>query len=161
MAGSFPIDKDAATGTWQIGWSSAGASDEVGVRVEPFTLPRFRVEAHADKAYYRAGEKPAVTGAAIYSSGAPVAGAAVEIGWDVQGEWPAPTEWTTEGLLPVRSVTGSAGDFKLELPPVPSDLVGQVSLVAHISVTDAAGDRVDGGTSILLSKAGIAVSAVT
>ncbi len=162
VAGSFPIDAAAAVGDWHVAWSSAGATDEVSFRVAPFTLPRFRVEARALAPYYRVGERPIVTGAALYGSGAPVAGAPVELRWSVDGEWPAPTEWVMPGgLLPAQTVTGPAGTFRLELPPVPADLIGQATLQARIEVTDASGDRQAGGAQVLLSKDGIAVSAVT
>ena len=38
----------------------ARAIDEIPITVKPFTLPRFRVEATADKSYYRAGDTPTI-----------------------------------------------------------------------------------------------------
>jgi hypothetical protein len=161
VAGSFPLDAGAATGTWHIAWASGGASDEVAIQVEPFTLPRFRVEVTAPKPFYRPGDQPHLTGVATYSSGAPVEGGAVAISWEVQGGWPPPTEWLSEGLLPQHATTSPAGRFQLDLPAVPADLDGQATLVAHVAVTDVAGDRVEGGAAVLLSKDGITASAVT
>jgi hypothetical protein len=82
---------------------------------------RFRVEAQTDRPFYRAGDKPLVRGAAIYSSGAPVAGAAVDVDWRVEGPWPAPTAWMLDegGALPRHAVTGPAGRFELALPAIP------------------------------------------
>src|SRR5262249_34171796 len=57
-AGDFPLDEGAASGGWRVRWESGAASDEVTVQVEPFTLPRFSVEASAVKSFYRAHEKP-------------------------------------------------------------------------------------------------------
>ncbi len=160
VAGSFPLDKGAATGRWTIAWQSAEATDEVGFTVEPFTLPRFRVEATASKPFYRAGDTPNIKGAVIYSSGAPVANAAIDITWTIDGAWPPPREWTDK-LLPKKAVTGANGRFELALPKIPDDLQGQVTMAARLSAVDPAGDRVEGGAAVLLSKDGIQASAVT
>ncbi|HSR97987.1 MAG TPA: MG2 domain-containing protein, partial [Kofleriaceae bacterium] len=160
VAGSFPLDKAARTGTWKVAWVSAGSTDEVPFTVEPFTLPRFRVDAIADRPFYRVGDRPSIKGAVIYSSGAPVAGAQLDIAWDVAGEWPPPRDWT-DSLLPRRAQTTANGRFDLALPEVPPDLIGRATLTARISAVDPAGDRVEGAAQILLSKDGIQVSAVT
>jgi hypothetical protein len=160
VAGSFPLDKGARTGSWKVAWRSADAVDEVPFTVEPFTLPRFRVDAAADKPFYQPGDRPHIKGAVIYSSGAPVAAATLEITWDVSGDWPPPAEWQTTGL-PRRAQTTPNGRFELALPKIPDDLQGTARLTAQISAVDPAGDRVQGAAAILLSKDGIAVSAVT
>ncbi|HET7505441.1 MAG TPA: MG2 domain-containing protein [Kofleriaceae bacterium] len=160
VAGSFPLDKAAPTGTWKVAWRSGDAADEVPFTVEPFTLPRFRVDALAAKPFYQAGDRPVIKGAVIYSSGAPVAGATLEITWDVNGAWPPPTDWQTTGL-PKRAQTSPSGRFELALPQVPADLQGMVTLAARISAVDGAGDRVEGAAQVLLSQDAIQVSAVT
>ncbi|HEU0030654.1 MAG TPA: MG2 domain-containing protein [Kofleriaceae bacterium] len=160
VAGSFPLDKGAATGTWHVAWVSADAVDEVAFTVEPFTLPRFRVEATAGRAFYRPGDAPAIQGSVVYSSGAPVARANLEIQWEVAGAWPPPTEWQ-DRLLPKQAVTGANGRFELALPKVPDDLQGSVTLTARISAIDPAGDRVAGAAQVLLAQDGIAATAVT
>ncbi len=157
VAGSFPLDKSAATGTWKVAWVSAGATDEIPFTVEPFKLPRFRVDTQASKPFYQAGETPAIHGAVIYSSGAPVANANLDITWDVSGDWPPPTDWA----LPKHAVSGTNGRFELALPKVPADLQNQVTLVAHVSAVDPAGDRVEGMSTVLLSQDAIQASAVT
>ena len=160
VAGAFPIDKLAPTGTWKVAWTSATATDEITFKVEPFKLPRFRVEASPDQPFYQAGGTPVVRGAVVYSSGAPVANAALEIFWSVDGTWPPPTEWE-ESLLPKKATTGANGRFELALPVIPKDLQGQVTLAATISAVDKAGDRVEGRTQVLLAQDGISASAVT
>ncbi|MBX3162293.1 MAG: hypothetical protein KF773_40385 [Deltaproteobacteria bacterium] len=160
VAGSFPLDRAAPTGTWKVAWRSAGAIDEVPITVEPFTLPRFRVDAAANQSFYRPGDTPAIKGAVVYSSGAPVAGARLDVQWDIAGDWPPPTEWR-EKLLPRTATTGPNGRFELALPQIPADLQGTVTLGARIAAVDAAGDRVTGGASVLLSQDGLAASAVT
>ncbi len=163
VAGSFPLDREAPPGSWRVRWVSGNASEEIPFTVEPFTLPRFRVEASPLKPFYRAGESPRVTGRVIYSSGAPVAGAKLELDWQVAGEWPAPTEWISgaKPLLPKLVVADASGAFDLKLPVVPADLTGQATLIARIGATDAAGDRVESAAQVLFSKDAIAVTAVT
>lgn len=160
VAGSFPLDKGAPTGNWKIAWVSNDAIEEVPFTVEPFTLPRFRVEASTDKPFFTSGEVPAMKGAVIYSSGAPVAGAKLDIEWQIDGAWPPPTDWQDK-VLPKHAVTGANGRFELALPKIPDDLAGKTTMTARISAVDPAGDRVEGAASVLLSKDGIQASAVT
>ncbi|MGE0399599.1 MAG: MG2 domain-containing protein [Kofleriaceae bacterium] len=160
VAGTFPIDKQAKTGEWTIAWESGAARDEVRFKVEPFKLPRFRVDVAAEKPFYRAGDKPSVKGSVVYSSGAPVAKAKLEIEWTIDGEWPPPLDWQ-EKLLPKTAEAQANGRFELALPQVPADLQGTVTMTAKIAALDPAGDRVEQRTSVLLSQDGIAVSSVT
>ncbi len=160
VAGSFPLDLGAATGSWRVAWTSSDATDEVAFTVEPFTLPRFRVEAAPTAAYYRASEAPVIRGAVRYSSGAPVAGATLAISWRITGSWPPPTTWQAT-LLPKTGVAGADGRFELGLPRVPDDLQGRVTMTARIAAVDPAGDRVEGTATVLLTEDGLEVSAVT
>jgi hypothetical protein len=160
VSGTFPLDKASPTGTWHVAWRSADASDDVAFTVEPFTLPRFRVDASTAKPFYQPGDTPVVRGAVIYSSGAPVANAKLDLAWDIAGDWPPPLDWQAK-LLPKQSVTAANGRFELTLPQIPTDLQGQATMTARISAVDAAGDRVEGSTTVLLSKDGIQAAAVT
>jgi hypothetical protein len=160
VSGSFPLDKGAPTGNWRVAWVSNDAVDEVPFTVEPFTLPRFRVEATASKPYYGPGDTPNIKGAVLYSSGAPVANAKLDIQWSFAGTWPPPLDWQAK-LLPKHAVTAGNGRFELALPKIPEDLQGKVSMTARIGAVDPAGDRVEGSSTVLLSKDGIEVSAVT
>lgn len=159
-SGSFPLDRAATPGTWTVRWRSGGAEDAASFRVEPFTLPRFRVEASASQPFYAAGDRPVVRGEVRYSSGAPVAGAAIEVSWSAGGEWPPPPDWM-EARLPRRATTQANGRFTLELPQVPTDLRRTAVLHASLAATDPAGDRVEGAASVLLAEDPIQVSAVT
>lgn len=159
-SGSFPLDAGATSGDWKVRWTSGDASGEQVFRVEPFTLPRFKVEANASKAFYRPGDKPVVRGSVTYSSGAPVVGAQVAITWSVQGDWPPPLDWTTK-TLPKTATTDKGGRFTLDLPVIPADLRGQVTLAANLEAVDPAGDRVAGAVSVLLAQEPIVLSAVT
>lgn len=160
VAGTFPLDKAAPKGSWTVTWQSGEASDSVGFTVQPFTLPRFRVDAAPARPYYRPGDKPAIRGAVVYGSGAPVAKAALDIAWKIEGDWPPPLEWEAS-LLPKKAVTGANGRFELDLPEVPADLQGRTTLVAHVSAVDPAGDRVASTIPVLLTEDGIQVSSVT
>jgi hypothetical protein len=161
VAGDFPLDGEADAGEWTVRWRSGGTEAARTFRVEPFALPRFRVEAAADRPFYGALDTPVVRGAVVYSSGAPVAGAAVTVRWSVDSDgWPAPTSWG-QGALPAQATTGANGRFALTLPPVPADLQGQVRLVAAIAAVDPAGDRVGSSATVLLSEDAIRVQAIT
>jgi hypothetical protein len=160
VSGTFPLDKAAPTGSWNVRWESADASDTVGFTVQPFTLPRFRVDAAPSRPYYRPGETPAIRGAVVYSSGAPVANATLEINWQIQGDWPPPLEWEAS-LLPKTATVGANGRFELTLPKIPDDLQGRTTLVANVSAVDAAGDHVASTIPVLLTEDGIQVSSVT
>lgn len=161
VSGAFPLDRGAPTGTWTVRWLSGGTSGETTFRVEPFTLPRFRVEASSPQAFWRAGDAPVVEGQVLYSSGAPVTGAKVSLEWNHSGDWPPPTEWFDKGGLPTEAKTDAAGRFRVTLPRVPQDLRGVVSLYASVAATDPAGDTVRGAVSLMLSEDALAVSAVT
>jgi hypothetical protein len=160
VAGSFPLDAGAPAGAWRVQWVSNDTADEVTVAVEPFTLPRFRVEAAADKSYYGVGGKPVIRGTVTYSSGAPVASAAIDVTWRTVGEWQPPAEWTPR-LLPARATTAPDGRFELALPAIPADLVGTATIYALLTATDPAGDRIEAMAQVALSADGILTSAVT
>ncbi len=160
VSGTFPLDKAAQTGNWTVSWVSSDAADNVPFTVEPFTLPRFHVDASTQKPFYRAGDTPTIKGAVLYSSNAPVANAKLDIEWTIAGEWPPPSEWQ-DRLLPKHAQSAANGRFELALPQIPQDLQGTATLVAHISAIDPAGDRVESSTSVLLSKDGIQATAVT
>jgi hypothetical protein len=159
-SGSFPLDQGASIGEWRVSYVSGTAEDTITFRVEPFTLPRFSIEASPVKAFYRANEKPVVRGTVRYSSGAPVRDAEVEIVWSLVGAWPAPTDWT-QGGLPKNATTNASGEFTLDLPRIPGDLRGRATLFARLAATDPAKDRVEGSATVLLSEDAIQVSAVT
>ncbi len=161
VSGSFPIDRSSASGTWTVSWQSGNTNEQRTFTVKPFTLPRFRVEASTAKPFYRRGERPVLKGSVTYSSGAPVANAKLELDWNVSGEWPPPTSWVEGNALPKTATTNASGAFTVDLPQVPEDLQGKATLSVAIGAVDAAGDRVEGSASVLLSQDMIAVSGVT
>ncbi len=166
VAGSFPLDRTATPGTWKVKWRSGAAEAETEIAVRPFTLPRLRVEATAELPFYSPNDpatlakgRPRLRGAVTYASGAPVAGASVAVSWRVNGDWPPSREWLA--ALPERARAGVDGRFELELPPLPSDLQGAVTVVANLRATDEAGDTAAGSAQVLLSEHALAISAVT
>ncbi|MFT3838525.1 MAG: MG2 domain-containing protein [Myxococcaceae bacterium] len=160
VSGSFPLDKSAESGTWRVDWTSGSATSSRSFEVKPFTLPRFKVETDTGKPFYLRHERPMLKGDVKYSSGAPVAKAKVEVSWNVAGEWPAPTSWL-EHDLPKAAVCNDNGHFELQLPAVPDDLLGQATLMAHLSLSDSSGDRIESNASVLLTEDAIKVTAIT
>ncbi len=161
VAGDFPLASDAAVGTWSVAWRSGADEQSASFLVQPFVLPRFRIDSQADKSFYQAGDAPTLTGAVVYSSGAPVADAELEIQWSASGAWPPPNDWLEGTALPRSARTAADGRFELKLPKVPADLRARCTLTASIAATDPAGDRVVGVSSLLLSEDALQVAAVT
>lgn len=161
VSGSFPLDAEAESGDWTVAWVSGATSETRTFQVRPFTLPRFRVEASPKKPFYRAGERPVLKGSVTYSSGAPVAQAKVELTWHVSGEWPPPPSWADGSAFPKQATADAAGAFTVELPAVPEDVRGRVTLSANIAALDKSGDRVEAGAALLLSEDALAVDAMT
>ncbi|MBN8229494.1 hypothetical protein JYK02_18455 [Corallococcus macrosporus] len=160
VAGEFPLDRGAPTGTWTVAWTSGGASGSESFTVEPFTLPRLRLEARSPRPFWRANDTPEVTGQVSYASGAPVADTDVTLAWSHAGAWPPPTEWL-RGELPTKARTDASGRFRVTLPRVPQDLRGQATLSASVEAKDPTGEPVRGAVSLLLSEDALAVSSVT
>jgi hypothetical protein len=158
-AGDFPLASDAPIGSYSVTWTSGDASDTVQVAVEPFTLPRFEVKLDPTKPWFGEGQSPALQGSLRYRSGAPVAEARVELRLLAPGAdaWPPPNDW----LEPHTLRTDREGRFSLELDPVPEDLVGKVTLPVVVQATDAAGERVAGGSALILSEDDVAVQVET
>ena len=159
-ASSFPIDTDAEHGTWTACWVSHTARGCSDFEVTEFTLPRFTVSATGASSWSGRGDRPLIDGTVRLASGAPVADAEITVDWRVDGAWTMPHAWSA-GELPTHARSDAAGRFRLELPVVPEDLVGQATLVGNISAVDPSGDRQTTQVRHLLSVDDIAVSAVT
>ncbi|MCK6521198.1 MG2 domain-containing protein [Myxococcota bacterium] len=154
---SFPLSDDATPGLWTIRWVSGAVTTDTVVRVEPFTLPRYTVEASPNRTWHKAGDTLSFAGVARYTSGAPVANAEVKVTVSGDGDWPPPTEW-----LEARELkTDASGRFTLSFGEVPADLIGQASLRVLAVVTDSAGDVQRGQAAATLSKDPVLVDAVT
>ena len=159
-ASDLPLDPQAASGPWRLTWRTGETVTHRTFDVRPFTLPRFTVEAAADRPWAEPGESPTVTGRVVFASGAPVGDATLAVDWSVQGPWPMPTAWA-HGALPTRATTDAQGGFTLDLPEIPADLVGQATLVGRVSATSPAGDTERGAVRLLLSADPLQAEAVT
>lgn len=159
-ATTFPLDTNAEHGTWRACWVSHSAQGCSEFEVTEFTLPRFTVSASGSTSWSGRGDTPFVDGTVRLASGAPVANAEITIQWRVDGPWTMPHSWR-DGELPTDARSDAAGRFRLELPTVPEDLVGQATLVGTISAVDPSGDRQTTQVRHLLSVDDIAVTAVS
>ncbi|HHO49412.1 MAG TPA: hypothetical protein ENK18_00740, partial [Deltaproteobacteria bacterium] len=156
--GSFPLDAHAAHGTWIASWETGGASDQVRFDVRPFRLPRFTVELSASRPWYRIGDEVVIEGRATYTSGAPIGRAPVQIQLQhIDGRWPMPLAWEE----PLQTITEPDGTFSVTVDRVPSDLMDRTTLIAIASVTEAAGEVVQGSGQLVLSNEGLLIEAVT
>jgi hypothetical protein len=156
--GALPLDKSAPEGRWTIRYESGGQSDEVGVDVRPFTLPRFTVSATADRPFSGAGDEPRVRVTAKTAAGVPMA-ATVRLDWRVAGDWPAPPEWLA--AMPTTTTLPRSGSTTLTLPKVPSDLLGKATLLVTATASDDTGDEETGGGAVVLAKDAIDIAIVT
>ena len=155
---SFPLDRDAAEGTWLATWQSGSALDEITFDVRPFRLPRLTVDATTAKRWHAVGDRVVVQGRATYTSGAPVRNASVtvELRPDT-GRWPMPLAW--EGAKPTR--TSGDGTFQVSFGSVPGDLMDRTTLHARVVVTDETGEASGGATRVVLSHESLQLSGVT
>jgi len=156
--GALPLDRSAPEGRWVIRYESGGQSDEVGVDVRPFTLPRFTVSATADRPFYGAGDEPRVRVTAKTAAGVPMA-ATVRLDWRIAGGWPAPPEWLA--AMPTTTTLPRSGATTLTLPKVPADLLGKATLMVTATASDDTGDEETGGGAVVLAKDAIDVAIVT
>jgi len=154
---TFPLADDAESGLYTVTWSSGSLNVSSTVEVRTFQLPRFQIEARAERRWFGAGDEVVVNGTVRYSSGAPVVGATVTTDVRASGPWPPPNAWLDTRTL----ASDRSGAFVLRLGAVPSDLVGQGTLQVALKAVDATGDTVYGAASVLLSQDRIVADAVT
>lgn len=155
---TFPLSDDAAVGAWTIAWVSGATEVRSTFDVRPFVLPRLTVTAAPEKSWYAIGGVPTLSGVATYASGAPVAGAVVEVTLTSRCSWPIPIAWED----PRVTRTDASGRFTASWGDVPADLVGKADLFARVKVTDpVAGEVVEGGAGVVLSQRPLLVDAVT
>jgi alpha-2-macroglobulin-like protein len=127
------------TGTYTIRATLADTKTEKTVTVDRYVLPKFKVSASYDRAYYKPGDTVTGTISAQYFFGKPVAGGSIDIKasrYDI-------------GLTEFASLTGKTNseglfDFSTKLPgffagqPLEQ---GSASAFFDITVTDGAGQK--------------------
>lgn len=153
---SFPIDREAPVGTWSVVWLSGETRAVASFEVRTFQLPPAELTVTTPQRWYKPGEPLVLTGVARTMAGAPLRELAVQV--SVRGDaWPVPLTW--EG--PHEALTDARGAYRVELGPVPSDLVGRSVLTLAASVVEPGGSQVLGTGSVVLSTEALRIEAVT
>ncbi|MEQ1507577.1 MAG: MG2 domain-containing protein, partial [Myxococcota bacterium] len=156
--GSFPLDTSSAIGTWTARWVTGDAVDTVPFEVRPFRLPRFVVDAAPDRRWYRIGDAVVIEGRAVYTSGAPVADAPVEVQLAAtEGRWPLPLDW--EEVHTAR--TSADGRYRVTIGAVPPDLMDRTVAAARVAVTDKTGEVAQGAGTVVLSDRSLRLETMT
>lgn len=158
---TFQLDAASPAGTWTATWESGDASDSVTFDVRPFRLPRFTVEASSTERWFHPGESAAIEGTARYTSGAPVANAAVQVRLAVsEGRWPLPVAWEA----PIEVRTDAQGVFTADIGEVPTEELltrDKVVIGASIRVTDETGEAAVGGSRVIISADDVRAEVLT
>jgi len=133
---SLPIANEANFGVWKIEATSADGRSEIDVRVEPYVLPRFRVEADLPRMWFLPDERIGGTIRAQYFFGKPVAGTARILAKRYVAEWEEYDAF--EGPL------GPSGEVAFEIDPVgfvagTAGASGDGSVLLEIAVEDESG----------------------
>ncbi|HIA01521.1 MAG TPA: hypothetical protein EYN66_06365, partial [Myxococcales bacterium] len=145
-------------GNWTIRAIMDGTTTEKNIKVERYTLPKFKTTVSLDKTWYKPGDKGQITGEVKYFFGKPVSGGKVQITlstFDIDF-----TPFTT-----VNANTSADGFFSLNFT-VPNYVVGQTleqglgMLKADISVTDTAGQEQTLSKAAPIAEGGVEVSLI-
>jgi len=96
--GTFALPAGGLPGQWSLHATCGSAQGGVGVRVEEYRRPKFRVELAAPAARVALGGEVLLTGTATTYTGLPVAGA--KVAWRVERlvRWPEWCRWVVPGL---------------------------------------------------------------
>ncbi len=132
IAGSLPLDRDAARGSWSVEVATAEQTFYGRFQVEDYVKPDYEVTVTTDRPWYVKGETATVTVGGRYYFGQPAAGADVVLrsyyGWGWRGSGQAPVgEW--KGTLDAE---GKAV-FRIPLPAE----AGHQLIAFEAEVTDA------------------------
>lgn len=158
VAGDFPLDREAEVGTWTVTWTTGDDQQSASFDVRPFALPRLGVDVAAATSWAGHGDPLTFEGRATYTSGAPVARAAVRARLSrVEGRWPMPIAWEDERTLR----TDADGRFAVEIGRVPADLMAPTTLALDVAVVDEAGETARGRAPVVLSPQSLRLDAVT
>ncbi|MFM1997787.1 MAG: hypothetical protein RLZZ111_2174, partial [Planctomycetota bacterium] len=155
--GSFTIATGGLPGQWSLQAQAPGPdgfSGSVGVRVEEYKRPKFKVELMAPEKSVPLGGAVTVTGTATTYTGIPVAGAKVRWRVERSARWPIWCRWFFPGL-PFDSgaqriargtaLTDESGRFTIDFPAVadrtvPPESLPIFSFQVVADVTDSAGE---------------------
>jgi len=126
-------------GNWVIRAMVDGTETEKTVKVDRYTLPKFKTTVALDKTWYKPGDTATISGDARYFFGKPVSGGTVELTASTFDIDFTPFQTTS-------TTTNEEGLFSVEFT-LPSYVVGQVleqgkgMLKVDLAVTDAAGQQ--------------------
>ncbi len=155
---SFPLEFEAARGTWKAVWSSGDSRVEIPFEVRPYELPRMSGQVSARQRWAAPTEPVRFKGSFSYASGAPLRDVEVSLKLQTAGSsWPIPLSW--EALDPVR--TDDGGRFEVDLGMVPVDLTDRTDLTLVAVATDPTGERSTAIGRIVLSPEALKVEVVT
>ncbi len=105
----LPLASELNCGEWKIAATSGQASAQAVVRVEPYVLPRFKIEVQLDREWFLVDEKVTGTVRAGYFFGKPVDGDVVAAASVMEGD-----EWDEYARATSAMRDGSA---RFEVPP--------------------------------------------
>jgi hypothetical protein len=155
--GRFTIATGGLPGQWSLQAQAPGPdgfSGFVGVRVEEYKRPKFKVEIAAPERSVPLGDEVTVTGTATTYTGLAVAGAKVRWRVERSARWPMWCRWFFPGLpfdagaqriARGTALTDEAGRFTVTFPAladrsVPPESLPVFSFQVVADVTDAAGE---------------------
>ncbi|MBN1420429.1 MAG: alpha-2-macroglobulin [Planctomycetes bacterium] len=142
---SLPIANEANFGVWKIEATSGDGRSEIDLRVEPYVLPRFRVETDMPRSWFLPDETIEGTIRAQYFFGKPVAGTARILAKRYVAEWEdfdafeAPLDGAGEVAFDIDAVGFVAGT---------AGASGDGSVLLEIAVEDESGHEEE--TTLLL-----------
>jgi uncharacterized protein YfaS (alpha-2-macroglobulin family) len=154
----FQLASEVNNGNYKISALLGSVNSEKTVTVEPYTLPKFKVELKTERNYYQPGQHVSGTLQADYFFGKPVAGAKVTLEgytFDVQ----------QNNLLKLELTSNEQGQatFEFDLPAfvAGSDLEGGLGrFYLQAAVIDQAQHLETGRLSLPVSSGGLVVQAI-
>ena len=155
--GTFPIATGGLPGQWSIQAQAAGpqpGTGSVGVRVEEYKRPKFKVELAKPAEAVTLGGTVTLTGTATTYTGLPVAGAKVAWRVERQVRWPMWCRWCfpwlpfdsgAQRIARGTAVSDANGRFTIAFPAkpdrsVPKDSLPVFAFAVTADVTDAGGE---------------------
>ncbi|MEY3205147.1 MAG: hypothetical protein RLZZ21_1478 [Planctomycetota bacterium] len=176
--GNFPIATGALPGQWSIQAQAAGqqpAAGGVGVRVEEYKRPKFKVELAKPAQATPLGGTVTLTGTATTYTGLPVAGAKVAWRVERQVRWPIWCRWFfpwlpfdsgAQRIARGTAVSDANGAFTIAFPAkpdrsVPKDSLPVFTFAVTADVTDAGGETRSADQSVSVGYTDVEAAVTT
>ncbi len=154
---AFQLADEVNHGDYKITATLGDTSSEKTVAVKPYVLPKFKVTAGTDEAFYRPGQRVTGQVEAAYFFGKPVEGGQVQLaGWVYDVE--------RRQVLDLKGQTDLQGRFAFEFD-LPDYFVGAAEsnvadLILEVAVTDGAAHTEQVSIRIPVAQQGILIEAV-